>query len=130
VVPVSSSVHTLCARLLIIDLIENRGTLPTAINYTANTEDVQRAAVVRLAKKYQLASRYTSFVAVYEKTDVLRYPSSDNQIIRPRQDLVFPRILLRPLLPFWTRLARRTRPVDNTAGVTNIDPSKRSLAMM
>jgi hypothetical protein len=71
--------HTLSARRLIDDLIEDRTTLPETINH-ANAEDVRRAAVVHLGEQYQLASRYTSFVAVYDETKVLPLSSTDDEV--------------------------------------------------
>jgi hypothetical protein len=70
--------HTLSARHLIDDLIEDRATLPETSS-PANPADVLRAAVVHLGEKYQLASRYTSFVAVYDETKVLPPLSADNE---------------------------------------------------
>jgi hypothetical protein len=87
VVPVSSvkifgaknliPLHILSARHLIDDLIEDRATLPETIT-RANDKDVRRAAVVHLGEQYQLASRYTSFVAVYDEMKILPPLSSTN----------------------------------------------------
>lgn len=57
-------VHTLAARQLITDLVEDRAPLPIAVNPSTSAEEIRKAAVVRLGVQYQLASRYTSFVAV------------------------------------------------------------------
>jgi hypothetical protein len=54
-------VHTLAARHLITELVEGRATPPIAPHPGA---DAVRAAVIQLGVDYQLASRYTSFVAV------------------------------------------------------------------
>jgi hypothetical protein len=67
-------VHTLSARHLINDLVEGR----MAINPTI-TEDIRKAAVIRLGEKYQLASRYTSFIAVQGETDMFRPQLTDDQ---------------------------------------------------
>jgi len=56
-------VHTLAASRLIQDLEDNRTPLPLAVG-AANEEDIRKAAIVRLGEKYQLASQYTSFVAI------------------------------------------------------------------
>ncbi|KII87048.1 hypothetical protein PLICRDRAFT_113205 [Plicaturopsis crispa FD-325 SS-3] len=60
--PASPFVHTLAARHLITDIVEGTSVLPRAPS--GAVADVQKAAVVRLGEEYQLASRYTSFVAV------------------------------------------------------------------
>jgi hypothetical protein len=70
--------HTLSARHLIDDLVEDRATLPETIN-SANADDIRRAAVVHLGRQYQLASRYTSFVAVFDETKVLPPSNSDEE---------------------------------------------------
>jgi hypothetical protein len=71
-------VHTLTACHLINDLVEGRMTLPRAINPTI-AEDTQKAAVIWLGEKYQLASRYTSFIAVQGETDMFRPQLTDDQ---------------------------------------------------
>ena len=60
-------VHTLAARRLIVDFEDDRVPLPTA-NAHASIEDIRKAVIVRLGEEYQLASKYTSFVAVEEAT--------------------------------------------------------------
>lgn len=63
-------IHTLAAHRLIQDLQEGRGPMPGgAIGGQSNT----KAAIVELGARYQLASEYTSFVAV------------DSGVVRTRQ---------------------------------------------
>ena len=58
-------VHTLAARKLITELYEGRAPLPHVVGSVAASDDqIRKAAIVRLGLEYQLASRYTSFVAV------------------------------------------------------------------
>jgi len=61
-------VHTLAARKLISELYEGRAPLPCVVGSVAASDDqVRKAAIVRLGLEYQLASRYTSFVAVEDE---------------------------------------------------------------
>ena len=73
-------IHTLAARRLITELTEERAPLPIAVDPTTSAEDVRKAAIVRLGIEYQLASRYTSFVAVDDGRD----PHSTNRHGRRR----------------------------------------------
>ncbi|THU86021.1 hypothetical protein K435DRAFT_684502 [Dendrothele bispora CBS 962.96] len=57
-------VHTLAAWKLIQDHQEDRAPLPEAVGGTLDHPSLRRAAIVRLGTTYQLASRFTSFVAV------------------------------------------------------------------
>ena len=70
-------VHTLAARRLITDLVEDRVPLPIAAHPATSAENIRRAAVVRLGVEYQLASKYTSFVAVDNATETLRRGTRD-----------------------------------------------------
>ena len=66
-------VHTLAARKLISELNEGRAPLPHVIgNVAASDDEIRKAAIVRLGLEYQLASRYTSFVAVEDEDGQLR----------------------------------------------------------
>jgi hypothetical protein len=56
-------VHTLAARRLITDTEEGRAPLPRAVG-TVIVEDIRKDTIIDLGEEYQLASRYTSFVAV------------------------------------------------------------------
>lgn len=56
-------VHTLVAWRLIQEHKESKAPLPRAVTL-ASDDDIRKAVVVRLGEKYQLASQYTSFVAV------------------------------------------------------------------
>jgi hypothetical protein len=57
-------VHTLSARRLITDFWEDDATLPVPLDPATSLEDVRKAAIIRLGEDYQLASKFTSFVAV------------------------------------------------------------------
>jgi hypothetical protein len=57
-------VHTLAARRLITDFLEDGATLPVPLDPATPLGDVRKAAVIRLGEDYQLASKFTSFVAV------------------------------------------------------------------
>lgn len=67
--PEISLIHTLAARHLITDLVDGTAVLPTSLGPGASPEDITKAAIIRLGEKYQLASRYTSFVAVDQGQD-------------------------------------------------------------
>ncbi|KAG1850824.1 hypothetical protein DFJ58DRAFT_729115 [Suillus subalutaceus] len=54
--------HTLAARQLVKDLVEDRAPLPKPIT-PASDEDIKKAAIVRLGLNYQFVSKYTSFFA-------------------------------------------------------------------
>lgn len=56
-------VHTLAAWRLIQDHDERTALLPAAFG-VATDEELRKAAIIRLGKKYQLASKYTSFICV------------------------------------------------------------------
>jgi len=56
-------VHTLAAWRLIQDHEEKRAPLPEAFR-AATDEELRKAAIIRLGERYQLASKYTSFIAV------------------------------------------------------------------
>lgn len=56
-------IHTLAASHLIRDQEAERGPLPSTFGPASN-EARRRAAIVRLAERYQLASQFTSFVVV------------------------------------------------------------------
>ena len=73
-------IHTLAARRLITELTEERAPLPIAVDPSTSAQDVRKAAIVRLGIEYQLASRYTSFVAVADGRD----PHSRNRHGRRR----------------------------------------------
>jgi len=60
-------IHTLAARAMIRDLEEGRSWMTKELGYGADSPNV-RAEVVRLGTQYQLASKYTSFVAIEERT--------------------------------------------------------------
>ncbi|KAI6035788.1 hypothetical protein EDC04DRAFT_2704069 [Pisolithus marmoratus] len=58
-------IHTLAARKLITELSEGRAPLPAVVgSVVATADEITKAAIVRLGLWYQLASQYTSFVAV------------------------------------------------------------------
>ncbi|KAI6035785.1 hypothetical protein EDC04DRAFT_2897689 [Pisolithus marmoratus] len=58
-------IHTLAARKLITELSEGRAPLPAVVgSVVATADEITKAAIVRLGLRYQLASQYTSFVAV------------------------------------------------------------------
>jgi hypothetical protein len=76
--PETLLVHTLTARHLITDLVEGRASasLPST-SQAVSEEDALKTAVVSLAEEYQLASRYTSFIAVDdEEMDATRTTAS------------------------------------------------------
>ncbi|KAI6130833.1 hypothetical protein EDD17DRAFT_475454 [Pisolithus thermaeus] len=59
-------IHTLAARKLITELSEGRAPLPAVVgSVVASDDEIKKAAIVRLGLWYQLASQYTSFVAVH-----------------------------------------------------------------
>lgn len=66
-------VHTLVAWRLIQEHKENKAPLPRAATL-ASDDDIRKAVIVRLGEKYQLASQYTSFVAVDAGQDDARRP--------------------------------------------------------
>ncbi|KAG6919553.1 hypothetical protein DXG01_004216 [Tephrocybe rancida] len=66
-------IHTLTARLLIQEHEEKRANLPSSL-LPASEDDIRRAVIVSLGVKYQLVSRYTSFVAVDAGQDDRRRP--------------------------------------------------------
>ncbi|KDQ53704.1 hypothetical protein JAAARDRAFT_698313 [Jaapia argillacea MUCL 33604] len=61
-------VHSLAARRLITDLEEDKAPLHNVVR-GSNREQMARAEIVRLGERYQLASRYTSFIAVEPHPD-------------------------------------------------------------
>ncbi|EIW79467.1 hypothetical protein CONPUDRAFT_154882 [Coniophora puteana RWD-64-598 SS2] len=77
--------HALAARRLITEIEENRTppprikpdvpTDPATVRPEPTLEEAKRAAVVHLGVRYQLASKYTSFVAVDEGTARSRVPA-------------------------------------------------------
>ena len=64
-------IHTLAARRLITDLDEGQILLPNP-DPTSSAESVRKARIVEIAEKYQLASKYTSFVATEDSPYVPR----------------------------------------------------------
>jgi len=57
-------IHTLAAWRLIQELQEGRTVLPASINASSTPDEICQAVIVQLGEKYQLVSRYTSFVAI------------------------------------------------------------------
>ncbi|KAJ7151532.1 von Willebrand domain-containing protein [Mycena filopes] len=64
-------VHTLAAWRLIQDHHERSAPLGLAVG-DASDEDIRKASIIRLGERYQVASRYTSFVAVDSAQDTQR----------------------------------------------------------
>ena len=64
-------IHTLAARRLITDLDEGQIPLRNS-DPTASAESVRKARIVEIGEKYQLASKYTSFVATEDTPHVPR----------------------------------------------------------
>ncbi|KAG2134682.1 hypothetical protein BD769DRAFT_1443119 [Suillus cothurnatus] len=60
--------HTLAARELIQHLAEGRAPLPKPTIPTTS-EEVQKAAIVRLGLEYQLVSQHTSFIAIKSRRE-------------------------------------------------------------
>lgn len=58
-------IHTLAARHLITEYLDERAQLPITSG-SAPAEEIRKAIIIRLGEQFQLASRYTSFVAVDE----------------------------------------------------------------
>lgn len=68
-------IHTLAARKLITELSEGRAPLPAVVgSVVASDDEIKKAAIVRLGLWYQLASQYTSFVAVHVGDEQPRGP--------------------------------------------------------
>ncbi|KAI6141828.1 hypothetical protein BKA82DRAFT_4198722 [Pisolithus tinctorius] len=66
-------IHTLAVRKLITEFSEGRTPLPAVVGSVVTSEDeIKKAAIVRLGLGYQLASQYTSFVAVDVGDEQLR----------------------------------------------------------
>ncbi|KAJ7785776.1 hypothetical protein B0H16DRAFT_1487985 [Mycena metata] len=64
-------VHTLAAWRLIQDHQERTASLAVAVG-DASDEEIRKASIIRLGERYQVASRYTSFVAVDSGQDTQR----------------------------------------------------------
>ena len=87
-------IHTLAAKRLITELEDDRD---QAINST-----LKEARIVKLGTKYQLASRYTSFIAIDNDTEILPPPtdpprnSSSEPSFSPRGRVMRARVLVVP----------------------------------
>jgi len=62
--PRTPPIHTLVAWRLIQELQEGRVALPASINASSTPDEIRQAVIVQLGEKYQLVSKYTSFVAM------------------------------------------------------------------
>ena len=62
--PRTPPIHTLAAWRLIQELQEGRAALPQSINASSTQDEIRQAVIVQLGEKYQLVSKYTSFVAI------------------------------------------------------------------
>lgn len=62
--PRTPPIHTLAAWRLIQELQEGRVALPASIDASSTQDEIREAVIVQLGEKYQLVSKYTSFVAI------------------------------------------------------------------
>lgn len=60
-------IHTLTAWRLIQEHEMKRGKLPATIS--GSEDDIRKAVIIGLGERYQLVSRYTSFIAIYSGQD-------------------------------------------------------------
>ncbi|KAF7367359.1 hypothetical protein MSAN_00798300 [Mycena sanguinolenta] len=112
-------VHTLAAWRLIQDHQEGTAPLTLAIE-DASEEEIRKASIVRLGERYQVASQYTSFVAVDSGGDARR-----RRVRRSSSLLEASRRPPSPISPIRTMLEfgdRWLRSLFNTPSSTPIEP--------
>lgn len=77
-------VHTLAGWRLIQEHEEGKAPLPQASGFVTN-DNLRKAAIVRLGERYQVASRYTSFVAIDSGQDDADDAQSHNRHVPRRR---------------------------------------------